>query len=491
MTKLKITFISIFLSAICFGQSGEFKIFSSGLMYSDSTMKNLEKIVDSLNLKFKTCELSKKFYSKLQAKAHFIRIEKNAKEAKKDLENNISFDDFIKKYSDAEIEKELLIVKYQYKSYENKDMIEYNSIINDQEIEIEASQDKYKESVKGKWIFDYWEKTSYSSESIKAFYFITDFEKKPLANNYARMVQYTDCMVDTTTLIFKEDANRTVVRYDKKENGKIEAFLKYINKETNKPEYDSKNDDDDDYEAYYKKYKIWDSVKYTIIDTKLIKEEKFNKLLKEATEEAISKGGSYDEFEEYVGKYYSPKTALELKRGRIVVGGCSMDNSPRIHAMNIAILSAEALNWETFVRAHLDIMNDRFERMSDGSYAWGKRNTYIKELEELDINVTDLLLGISLRIENPSKNHYFGSIGRIGRALSESKNANEIEIKMLEMIKDSTLDDYNRILMYYLYVNYNYYVIDENEKKENEKQLNATVNLMPDYIKEKIRKKEK
>ncbi|MBK7243510.1 MAG: hypothetical protein IPH98_06560 [Saprospiraceae bacterium] len=72
-------------------------------------------------------------------------------------------------------------------------------------------------------------------------------------------------------------------------------------------------------------------------------------------------------------------------------------------------------------------MNDRFDRKSDGSYAWGQRNTYIKELEELNINVPDLILGILFRIENPASNHYFGSIGRVGRALSETKNRNEIE----------------------------------------------------------------
>ena len=51
-----------------------------------------------------------------------------------------------------------------------------------------------------------------------------------------------------------------------------------------------------------------------------------------------------------------------------------MDNSPRIHALNIAKLSAETINWEVFLRAHLDIMKDKFERMSDGSYAFGGRN---------------------------------------------------------------------------------------------------------------------
>jgi hypothetical protein len=148
---------------------------------------------------------------------------------------------------------------------------------------------------------------------------------------------------------------------------------------------------------------------------------------------------SNDEFEEYVGRYHSKKTALELKRNRKVMGMCSQDNSPRIHAMNIALLSAETVNWEIFLRSHLDIMNDNFERRSDGSYAWAARKTYIKELEVLDFNVIDLLLGISLRIENPGEHHYYGNISRLGRALSESQYRAPIENKILDMIRDDQL----------------------------------------------------
>ena len=126
-----------------------------------------------------------------------------------------------------------------------------------------------------------------------------------------------------------------------------------------------------------------------------------------------------------------------------------------MHAVNIAQLAAETTNWEVFLKAHLDIMNDRFERMSDGNYAWGRRKTYLKELEELNINTLNLLIGISLRTENNATNHYYGSISRVGRAFSDSKNKEEIENEILSMIKDPELDNYNRIISYYLFLNYN------------------------------------
>jgi len=488
MKQLTLLLAILFVADSCHGQAqefkqaGEFKIYSRGLMYSDTTMRQLEFIVDSLNIKFRACDLSKAYYSKYQSKAHFVELEKGKiKEAKMDMENNISFADFAQKYPNASIDKDLLVVKYKYKNYDDKDIIEFSSIIQEHEIDIEGQPEIYHKSVGGTWILDYWKGDKYSKESISAFYFITDFEKQLLPEMHARMVQYSDCMVDTTTQLFKPNADRTGLRFDTNRPDAVTKFITYVHRGTSMPEFD-KND-----ESYWEKYRVWDSLRIPLIDSTLAKQEEFNTLLRKAVIEALEKGGSDDEFEQYVGRYHSTKTELELKRGRIVVGGCSMDDSPRIHAMNIAILSAETVNWETFLRAHLDIMNDRFERASDGSYAWAGRKTYIRELEELDVNITDLLLGISLRIENPGQNHYYGSIGRLGRALSETKKPGEVEAKMLDMIQDSRLDDYNRVLICYLFLNYNYFIEDESRKKQNLRSLEIAVQQLPDYLATRIK----
>jgi len=230
----------------------------------------------------------------------------------------------------------------------------------------------------------------------------------------------------------------------------------------------------------------WESLRLSRLDSLKNADSNFIPMLNDALTEAKVSKSSDTEFEEYVGLYISKEEELELKRNRRVVGGCSMDSSPRIHALNIALLSAETTKWEIFLRSHLNIMNDRFDRVSDGSYAQGARNTYIKEIEVLDINVLDLILGISLRIENPSKNHYFSSISRVGRALSESGNPRLVETTILDMISDNELDDYNRILMYYLFDNYNHNLTDENTKKLNQSKLQLAVSNMPDYISSRI-----
>ena len=144
-----------------------------------------------------------------------------------------------------------------------------------------------------------------------------------------------------------------------------------------------------------------------------------------------------------------------------------MDRGPRLHAADICRLAAKTAQWDIFLRAHLDIMNDRFSRITDGSYAWEGRGTYLKELEALNINATDLLLGICLYTADAGDNHYYGDLSRTGRALSESASKNALENRMLLMIQDQKLDLFNRIRMAYLFENYNHYLRDEDRKLTN------------------------
>lgn len=101
--------------------------------------------------------------------------------------------------------------------------------------------------------------------------------------------------------------------------------------------------------------------------------------------------------------------------------------------------------------------------------------------------MTDLLSGISLRIENPGEHHYYGNISRLGRALSESHYREDVESKILDMIRDEKSDDYNRVLMYYLYLNYNYYLKDKGMQKKNIETLQSAVNTLPIYLASKIK----
>lgn len=410
-----ILFISLFSNL--HSQEKEFAVYPNGLIYNESTMAKLTRIADSLNLKFKTCDLNRVFYSQSQTIGHVITLKKgNIKAAMADMDKGISPEEFMVKYPGASIEKDVLVTKNQYKDYNEKEVVSFNhfSLNSNYGFYIESKDLTLgQKEMKNSWLYDYYPSSGKEKASIEAFYFPNAFTSVALPDKYARLIGYADCLIDTTTT----------------------KLLK--NRET-------------ELEAVF-------------VDVGL--PENWNQL-------------SAGEKEQL----------LEEMRGTQVMGYCSQDVRPRIHAMNIALLSAETANWEVFLKAHLDIMNDRFERMIDGSYAQGKRNTYIKELEELNINVPDLILGTMLRIENPAENHYFGSITRVGRALSETKYRSEIEDAILGTIADPELDDYNRIIFYFLFLNYTDWLPEGSIKKEAEKRLDSAVKQLPSYFQDKLHK---
>ena len=327
MKRINLTLLFIFIINIFYCQR-EFKAYENGLIYNESTMNQLKLIVDSLNLKYKACDLDKVYYSKPQTIGHVVKLDNcDPKLVKKDMDNDISYEMFIEKYPEAIVKKNVLIVKFNYKNFKDEEIIEVSeiSLTGNYGFEIKQNKEEYLDlNLKRHWLY---KNKIHSNNSFAAFFFLDDFQQIPLNKDYSRQIGYSDCLIDTSMAKFKSDA----------ESGRIRMPPN------------------------------WKDL--------TIKEK---------------------------------ENLLEKMRSTRVIGSCSMDNSPRDQAVNIVLLSAETVNWGVFLKSHLDIMNDRFDRMSDGSYAWGQRETYIKELEELDINVIDLLIGISLRVENSAQNHYNG-----------------------------------------------------------------------------------
>lgn len=459
MTKIIISYLIVIFSTIvvAFCQDSESDSTDNGLLYSTASLNKLKAIVDSLNQEFSTDDLNKRFYSKQQAVGHFIQLSKyNIKEAKKDIENNISYNDFLDKYPNTQIDDSLLIVKFIFKTFDSVDIVLFRSVQLGQDREheflYEDSTSLYTQNVSQSWIYDYSEETNYSDEKISAFYFIDNFISVPIPSKYSKFIQYSDFLIDTNSQIYLPNA-REENRMEKTDTiGYITDFVKYIEKHNHK------------------------------IDSTIANSTEFKQLLNNAMNEGITKAKSNEELEYWVGKCISKENELTLKRLRKVFGLCSLDDSPTRHAFSIAKLAAETTKWDIFLRAHLNIMNDRYERQSKISVGTADYQTYIKELEEININTLDLLLGISVHIENPSKNHYFGDTQRLGSAIKESKFVDQFESAMYNAIIDTNLDDYNRITSYYLYYNYNYYLKDENRKQKNNIILKNAVNLLPKYL---------
>jgi len=483
-------------------QSNEFTVYPNGLVYSDTTMTQLKYIVDSLNLKFRHCDLNKQYYSAQQGIADYIDFKDDtATAAFHDIQNGVSYADFTKKYAAAGIETGVLITKerQQYASW-LPDIDSYTSARPDDDnpsyVELchtppgAVEQDHYSiKGAKGNWVFDYTKKVGHLDPRLRAFYITRPPEPKPIPDKYAKLILYADCMIDTACGIFNADAwNDRAFFFSQRYNllppqARMDAFNNYVTRET---------------DNVFKKYRLpaprldqWklkDSLVKAYVRDSLSGRPEFMQLLEEGVKEALQyKPLTNDYFEYLTAKYYSKSAALAMKRNRRVMGRCSADERPRMHAINIALLAAETANWQVFLRAHLDIMNDRFERVSDGNYAWAARKTYIREIEDLDIDVQDLMLGISLYAGNAPQNHYTGSIGRLGRAFAETKYRETLEQKLLSMISDGELDAYNRLLMRCLYLNYAYYLPRKEDRMACLQKLEEADKTLPACIASRIK----
>ncbi len=476
-------------SMTSFSQTSQFDKKDSGLIYPDSTIKQLKYIVDSLQLKFKSCDLSKIYYSKFQAKAYSVMLEKEmADYAKRDIDNNISIEDFITKYPASIVHKDLLVIRNIIKDKKGIDNVQFiNASSTDYRKFTITKSDSLKtelKPLKNKWVYEYDSKY----KSLKAYYFVDEFKQTEIPLEYAKMIQYSECMIDTTTQIFFKNArsedNVDISTLEKYSMPELDKFIKYVNTAIDSDKPDFRKFTMNTYSKYEANTVLWESKKVARVDSiRKIDTILFDRLFEKALEEVKLKGGVFhgyiNDFEKYVATFISPKLALELKRNRLVFGHCSQDSGPQNHAFSIAKLAASTLNWDIFLRAHLDIMNDKFDRVADSNIGQKKRNTYIKELEVLEIDVENLLVGIALRFDNSSQNHYFGNISRLGRAISESTNSNNFENKIIKIITDNNVDDYNRLLMYFLLLNRNQYL---KENKISNEKLKAIQQTLPSYL---------
>jgi len=459
-------------------RTNEFANNKNGLIYSEQDINALRFVVDSLNLRFKSCDL-KKYYAYPQAKAYSLKFSSKTDDLQQiisSLKNGVSFQSLLKTYKNliSKADSNVFLVSLPDRENGKLRYLSGNAF--------NGFDDEYRLSGDNtfgtkKWIFEYFKKEKYHEiYSLDALYITEDLLQPVIPNDYAKLIQYIDCMVDTAEKIFTSEKYIPEFLSNDKKNIAYTELNNFLNARMKIKK--SKNDYDYSY--------LTDSKIKFVIDSLNKNTFVINKLNELATWYTTNGGGD-DGAEEMIAALISKQRALQLKRNRRVMGSCSMDESPRRHAWNIAMLAAETHSWEIFLRAHLDIMNDRFDRMTDGSYAWGQRQTYIKELETLDINVIDMMLGLSLRAYNISPGHYNGTVWRIGRALSESKDRLLFEKEAKKIMQDDKLDQFNRSLIFLLYRTYLNYLEDKKEAQSKIEILKNEIVQYPSFIQTAIK----
>lgn len=461
-----------FQVALCFltgllGHAQEFKVFENGLIYSPPAVAELRDMIAEKDEEFRKCDLNKAFRARYQTTGFFIAVEGADPETYRVPDETVSLQEFLKSLGQETPKREHFVLAENL-DYRGKAQTGIYRSLNESTLYLKNKV--YQRHRGQRWL----------GVPGGVLYLDAPFISAELPERYARYLMYSECMIDTTATVFFEEARRSD---GFERNMAWEGLERYINRKFGKraPKFPEEGSEGV-YNTYYTKLSKWQQEREQFVADTCSRTSAFKVQLQKALDEARLSGNSNGELEMYVARYISLPQALELKRSRRVVGMCSQDDSPRVHALQIAQLAAESRQWDIFLRSHLDIMNDRMDRMSDGSYAYDARLTYLKELEALQIDVPELMYGISLRTENPSRNHYFGTIWRVGRALSESSIAPQIESELLGMVADPALDDFNRLMLFYLYSNMKYYE-DSDKGKEGFKKAEAVaLALLPEYM---------
>lgn len=486
------TLFLIAFATNCCSQINEFEKSTKGLLYSDNAINKLKRTVDSINSSFKTSEAH--YLCKSIAKANSVTITtKNARKAKKDIDAGISFEDLIKKYKSATVDKNVLIWKFRELDWNRKNSIAFedirgrfeNGIVKGlNEVRVYDNLDSYTDVVKGKWVYAYYKKTDKYEETIRAFYFTEDFTQKEIPKKYNQYIQYANSLLDTVTEVCPP---KSINMGQPSPHSRLE-FMDYANSCNERPELAyRKNISIEEYNVReQKKFDHWYSIRWRIMDSLKANDPTFTKLLLAAYRDTSLLEYSTSEYADYIGRYCSRTAELEIRRQSCMLSGF-LTNNPNckdIPSLKIAKLAAETGNWKVFLPSHLGILNKHFDCTTEIDYARPTRKSYLKELEVLNINVFKLFVGLGINYQSPRG--YYMDCEYLGEALSETTNPNEIEAGILQMISDNSLDDYNRLIAVNLFQNYNINLADKERQAENNTKLVLAVKTLPEYLSKNV-----
>ena len=426
-------------------QSSEFTVHSNGYIYPATTMGQLRHIVDSLDLRYRTCSADPRYTSNAQAMASAYAVDDRTlahleerlggdwtsfriatlPDSTKLIRRGLLLD----RHGAAGRRFSLVPLNYGYRMTLNLAAEEVRRL----------SPTLYFDGRAGRlWVLDH------------------EPRSRPLPARYAKMVEYVGCMVDTTQALFLPAAETATGDYldDRKIEKKNRKFLRYLSRYPAKEPVDPYDSDetyaDSVYTNYLRAMLSYEEGQMKWLEDRINDDPDARRFLDDLVAHVAgghTVGERLESFLETCGRY---EAALRSKRLRRVYGSCSMDASPRYHAMDIARLSAAAVEWPVFLRAHLNIMNDRFNRATDGSYARAGRGTYVGELEALGLRTTELLVGSCLDAQGLPEGHYRGDWSRVGRALTEAKDQEGVLRLLGDLVTDESLDDYNRLTGVYL-----------------------------------------
>lgn len=439
-----------------------------GLMYAKTDIQEMKKTTDALNLHYLECVANPVYYSWPQTQAMLIKLKVTKNDADlitSRIKQQISLEQIYREFPELVVVDSAHVV-LAYQTRNSKNDIEYDTVLYSGNGGGFNTFRFNGQAIWGSYMYNADNRGKYTN--INVWRLDKPFSTTQLPQEYAKMIQYVDCMIDTNTVLMLDKGKSYL-----EDNLPLDSLKMLVFMKKNKLPTLSAGD------LKYAHFEE-DDIKY--IHEEFNNNPRIRQLFSNAVKEVLEKGHGNADVESLAERICSKDTILLMKRSRIVMGSCSMDESPRLHARDIATLAAQTHQWPVFIRAHLDIMNDHFSRSVDASYAQPMRKTYLRELELLEIPAQKLLLGSVFQISNMPASHYYGNIRRIGRAFTESAHATDFEKAVKGYMKDEQLDPFNKCLFFLLYASYCYQQPEQAGIANKITELKKEADTYPEYI---------
>jgi hypothetical protein len=495
------------------GQLPDFPLHANGLLYSDTLMGRLRHLADSMRKRARLARGEGDYYSPKQTTGRLVRLDTgHIYEAFEDLRRGISIADFVSKYPQAEVDNKILVVLVEGPGYRVAGNAYYYNIMADDAfysagriilptdehyVPIADTSINYRveenAGINGNCVYSvstapHRYRGKFSNEAyVFAFYLDGVPAATRLPKPAARLIGYRDRMVDSTTGVYYKNAQYASPDLRNVDFGPAQkAFDNYMDRKG------------DSALAVYRHKYPYEHPKATAIEDFQVKrryqdsltsDTGFTRLLAAAVAEVEEQ--HYYPFI-YLERYmdaYAPRAALEIRRRWQHVMTDNFDRlNPRLYAMHIAYLAAELGNWPVFLQAQLSVAVDPYGNNTGPSQP-GHRTTFLRELEALNIEVDDILLGRVLGSSwvDPS----FGGVKLLGGALAlEGGDRNRLEEKVLQLIADKGLDDYDRLDMHYLFLNYVSFLAEGPERRRALTRLERADGTLPGYLSATVKVRE-
>jgi len=467
-------------------------LFLLGSITIDAQQLNFEASIDKLNEQIKIQESkilnnsNQKYYSLPQTIAHSFKLVTETPE--KLIARMGQIDDFellLKEYPNLEVDFNLLLVKNIYTNSKDKKIIKFMTyqIGNNQAHGfLLPFKEKWNKNDL-KFVYIIYKANKYRKKTfINGFFLLKDFKAINLPKKYSTYIDYVDRIIDPDFSLFPTKNKSNSFGYQI--IPEFNSLRKYYDSVTKKPKYNK-----DDYKTYKLANNIWTNKKMFFADSLYQNDSIFKNRLQIALDYALRKNVSNRDLEFFTGRLISKSTALKLIRENPQIGSCSFDSSPRIQLVEMVKLASETPNWDIFIKASMNLLNDYASRNASSNIATNRRGTYINELEKLNLDIPKLLIGSSIKISNARQGHFNTVANKIGQAFANASHKNKIifENEITNIITGKNIDFFNKLHFYNIYRHYQYFTKDSLQQQQIKRNINKLIDSLPYSISSRIK----